>query len=72
MATHKELITAGKFDEKFKRALLDYFNDSKVKRILAQTGYHPLSETVDTDIRKRGLLKNMRFLKYDCTFRCVY
>ena len=25
MATHKELITAGKFDEKFKRALLDYY-----------------------------------------------
>lgn len=26
MATHKELITAGKFDEKFKRALLDYYS----------------------------------------------
>lgn len=26
MATHKELITSGKFDEKFKRALLDYYN----------------------------------------------
>lgn len=25
MATHKELITSGKFDEKFKRALLDYY-----------------------------------------------
>lgn len=29
---------------------IEYFDDSKVKRILAQTGYHPLSETVDTDI----------------------
>lgn len=26
MATHKELITSGKFDEKFKRALLDYYS----------------------------------------------
>ena len=26
MAVHKELITSGKFDEKFKRALLDYYN----------------------------------------------
>ena len=26
MATHKELITPGKFDEKFKRALLDYYS----------------------------------------------
>lgn len=26
MATHRELITAGKFDEKFKRALLDYYS----------------------------------------------
>ncbi len=26
MSTHKELITAGKFDEKFKRALLDYYS----------------------------------------------
>ncbi len=26
MSTHKELITSGKFDEKFKRALLDYYN----------------------------------------------
>lgn len=26
MATHKELITAGKFDEKFKRTLLDYYS----------------------------------------------
>lgn len=26
MAAHKELITSGKFDEKFKRALLDYYN----------------------------------------------
>ena len=26
MATHKELITAGKFDEKFKRSLLDYYS----------------------------------------------
>lgn len=25
MATHKELITSGKFDEKFKRTLLDYY-----------------------------------------------
>ena len=29
---------------------IEYFDDSKVKRILAQTGYHPLSETVNTDI----------------------
>ena len=29
---------------------IEYFDDSKVKHILAQTGYHPLSETVDTDI----------------------
>lgn len=29
---------------------IEFFDDSKVKRILAQTGYHPLSETVDTDI----------------------
>ena len=29
---------------------IEYFDDSKVKRILAQTGYHPLPETVDTDI----------------------
>ena len=29
---------------------IEFFEDSKVKRILAQTGYHPLSETVDTDI----------------------
>ena len=26
MATHKELITAGKFDEKFQRALLNYYS----------------------------------------------
>ncbi len=26
MATHKELITSGKFDEKFKRTLLDYYS----------------------------------------------
>lgn len=26
MPTHKELITSGKFDEKFKRALLDYYS----------------------------------------------
>ena len=26
MATHRELITAGKFDEKFKRSLLDYYS----------------------------------------------
>lgn len=26
MATHRELITAGKFDEKFKRALLNYYS----------------------------------------------
>lgn len=26
MAVHKELITSGKFDEKFKRALLDYYS----------------------------------------------
>lgn len=29
---------------------IEYLDDSKVKRILAQTGYHPLSETVDTEI----------------------
>lgn len=29
---------------------IEYFDDSKVKRIFAQTGYHLLSETVDTDI----------------------
>lgn len=29
---------------------IEFFDDSKVKRILAQTGYHLLSETVDTDI----------------------
>ncbi len=29
---------------------IEYFDGSKVKRILAQTEYHPLSETVDTDI----------------------
>lgn len=29
---------------------IEYFDDNKIKRILAQTGYHPVSETVDTDI----------------------
>lgn len=29
---------------------IEFFDDSKVKRILAQTGYHPLSESVDTEI----------------------
>lgn len=29
---------------------IEYFDDSKVKHVLAQTGYHPLLETVDTDI----------------------
>ena len=34
--------------------------------------YNAKSSFANTLYRKRGLVKNVRFLKYDCTFRCVY